>query len=48
MPGVKTGDMGPKFGFFGIDNGWMTMDKVRIPRSHMLQRFIGVDREGSV
>ena len=48
MPGVKTGDMGPKFGFHGKDNGWMTMNKVRIPRSHMLQRFIGVDREGSV
>jgi acyl-CoA oxidase len=48
MPGVKTGDMGPKFGYHGKDNGWMTLDKVRIPRSQMLQRFIGVDREGAV
>jgi|TARA_B110000285_G_scaffold229753_1_gene295085 acyl-CoA oxidase len=33
MPGVKTGDMGPKLGYFGKDNGWMTLDKVRVPRS---------------
>jgi acyl-CoA oxidase len=48
MPGIKTGDLGPKFGYHDKDNGWMTMDKVRIPRSHMLQRFIGIDEEGGV
>lgn len=48
MPGVKTGDMGPKFGYNSKDNGWMTLNKVRIPRDQMLQRFIGVDRDGSV
>lgn len=48
MPGIKTGDMGPKFGYRGKDNGWMTLNKVRIPRDQMLQRYIGVDREGSV
>ena len=32
MPGVKTGDMGPKFGYGSKDNGWMTLDHVRIPR----------------
>ena len=31
MPGVKSGDIGPKFGYNGKDNGWMTFDKVRIP-----------------
>lgn len=33
MPGVKTGDMGPKFGYHSKDNGWMVLDNVRIPRS---------------
>jgi acyl-CoA oxidase len=33
MPGIKTGDMGPKFGYGSKDNGWMTLDNVRIPRS---------------
>ena len=48
MPGIKTGDMGPKFGYHGKDNGWMTFKNVRIPRDQMLQRYISVDKEGSV
>lgn len=47
MPGVKTGDMGPKFGYSSKDNGWMTLDNVRIPRMQMLMRFQGVDAEGN-
>lgn len=48
MPGIKTGDLGPKFGFNGKDNGWMTLDHVRIPRDQMMQKFIEIDREGSL
>lgn len=33
IQGIKTGDMGPKFGYLSKDNGWMTFDNVRIPRS---------------
>jgi acyl-CoA oxidase len=47
LPGVKTGDMGPKLGFLSKDNGWMTLDKVRIPRANMPSRFVKVDRDGS-
>tara|TARA_B110000285_G_scaffold228035_1_gene290347 strand:+ start:762 stop:1175 length:414 start_codon:yes stop_codon:yes gene_type:complete len=47
MPGVKTGDMGPKIGYHGKDNGWATFNQVRIPRDNMLQKFIQVDREGT-
>lgn len=36
MPGIKTGDLGPKFGYNSSDNGWLTMDRVRIPRDRML------------
>jgi acyl-CoA oxidase len=32
MPGVKSGDLGPKFGYSSKDNGWMTFDNVRIPK----------------
>ena len=46
MPGIKCGDMGPKFGYHGKDNGWMTIDKVRIPRDQMLQKFTSVSKEG--
>ena len=47
MPGIKTGDLGPKLGYNGKDNGWATFDQVRIPRDQMLQKFIQVDREGT-
>jgi len=47
MPGVKTGDMGPKLGINDKDNGWATFDLVRIPRDQMLQKFVQVDREGT-
>lgn len=47
MPGVKTGDLGPKLGFKSKDNGWCTFNKVRIPRDQMLQKFVSVDREGT-
>jgi acyl-CoA oxidase len=46
MPGVKTGDMGPKLGYTSKDNGWATFDKVRIPRDQLLMRFVSVDRDG--
>ena len=46
MPGIKTGDMGPKFGYSSKDNGWMTMDNVRIPRENLLSRFTEIDKEG--
>jgi len=35
-PGIKCGDMGPKFGYNSKDNGWLTFDKVRIPRDQLL------------
>ena len=47
MLGVKTGDIGPKLGYSGKDNGWATFDQVRIPRDQMLQKFVQVDREGT-
>jgi acyl-CoA oxidase len=48
MPGIKCGDMGPKFGYGSKDNGWLTLDNVRIPRDNMPCRFVKVDRDGSV
>ena len=36
MPGCECGDMGPKFGYTGKDNGWLQFDHVRIPRTQML------------
>lgn len=47
MPGIVVGDIGSKFGFGSVDNGFMRMDHVRIPRQHMLMRFAKVGACGA-
>ena len=42
VAGVKVGDIGPKFGYFGADNGFLHLDHVRIPRENMLMRHAKV------
>jgi len=45
--GIKCGEMGPKLGWNSKENGWLSFEHVRIPRSQLLSKFICVDREGS-
>jgi acyl-CoA oxidase len=45
-PGVSIGDTGPKAGLAGIDNGWMSLEKVRVPRENLLDRFGTVNENG--
>jgi len=47
LKGVKTGDIGPKVGYFSKDNGWARFEQVRIPRTNLMMGFINVDREGN-
>lgn len=42
MPGIEMGDIGPKFGYNGVDNGFMRFDHVVVPRSAMLARYAKV------
>ena len=37
--GINVGDIGPKFGYFGMDNGFLVLDNVRIPRDNMLMKY---------
>lgn len=46
MPGVEVGDIGPKMGFNGVDNGFLRFTYVRVPRDAMLMRFAQVTPEG--
>jgi len=39
LPGIKVGDIGPKFGYNGVDNGFLSFNHVRVPRENMLMRF---------
>lgn len=46
LPGIRVGDVGPKRGNDGIDNGWVQFDHVRIPRTQMLSKWSRVNERG--
>jgi len=46
LPGVTTGDLGPKIGYNNMDNGFASFDNVVIPRRNMAMRFATVDEHG--
>ncbi|KAK9826538.1 hypothetical protein WJX74_001334 [Apatococcus lobatus] len=46
LAGVRVGDIGPKFGYNGVDNGYLMLDRVRIPRRAMLMRHARVTPDG--
>lgn len=47
LKGVKTGDIGPKFGYTQKDNGWAIFNQVRIPRTNMLMGMAEVSKDGA-
>jgi|CXWL01.1.fsa_nt_gi acyl-CoA oxidase len=46
LAGVTLEDCGAKLGLNGVDNGRLSFDHVRVPRTHLLDRFAQIDREG--
>jgi acyl-CoA oxidase len=48
LKGIQLGDMGTKLGYNSVDNGWLIFNKVRIPRTNMLSRFVFIDQDGSM
>lgn len=46
-PGVKIEDCGHKVGLNGIDNGYLSFEKVTVPYDSMLDRFAQIDAEGN-
>ncbi len=46
LPGVLIEDCGPKAGLNGVDNGRLTFDHARVPRSALLDRYASVSPEG--
>ena len=46
LPGVTIGDCGHKNGHNGIDNGYIILNHVRIPKSYALDAISGVNENG--
>ncbi|ORZ25277.1 hypothetical protein BCR42DRAFT_363335 [Absidia repens] len=44
LPGITVGDIGPKFGFGTVDNGFLMFDHYRVPHVSLLARFSQVDK----
>jgi acyl-CoA oxidase len=47
MPGVEISDCGHKGGLNGVDNGRLSFDRVRVPRTALLNRFGDVAEDGT-
>ncbi|PGH02210.1 acyl-CoA oxidase [Blastomyces parvus] len=43
LDGVYVGDIGPKFGYNTMDNGFLLLNQLKIPHVNMLARFSHVD-----
>ncbi|MCJ1475366.1 fatty-acyl coenzyme A oxidase [Lambiella insularis] len=44
---IHVGDIGPKFGYNTVDNGFLLFNHVKVPHVHMLAKFSGVDPKTS-
>jgi acyl-CoA oxidase len=47
LPGVRIEDNGPKMGENGVDNARLWFDHVHVPRAALLNRFGGVEADGT-
>uniref|UniRef100_A0A4W3GYY7 Acyl-coenzyme A oxidase n=1 Tax=Callorhinchus milii TaxID=7868 RepID=A0A4W3GYY7_CALMI len=47
LPGVTVGDIGPKMNFDQVDNGFLILQNVHIPRENMLCRYSEVSPDGT-
>lgn len=45
LPGIAVGDIGPKYGYASMDNGYMLFDHLRVPKSALLSRYVDVSDE---
>ncbi|RMD39579.1 hypothetical protein DV735_g5540, partial [Chaetothyriales sp. CBS 134920] len=48
LEGIVIGDIGPKYGYPGMDNGYMLFKRFRVPHSALLSRYSGVDPDSGV
>jgi len=47
LPGVDIGEIGKKLGMASVNQGFLGLNHVRIPRTNMLMKFAKVERDGT-
>ncbi|ALC41620.1 Acox57D-d [Drosophila busckii] len=47
LPGVDIGEIGKKLGMHAVNQGFLGLKNVRIPRTNMLMKYTKVERDGS-
>ena len=45
--GIEVGELGGKIGYNTMDNGYISFDHYRIPRTMLLSRFVNIERDCS-
>ena len=45
LDGIVIGDIGPKYGYTSMDNGYMLFNHHKVPHSALLSRYSGIDSE---
>jgi len=45
LDGIVIGDIGPKYGYPGMDNGYMLFSNFRVPHTALLSKYSGVDAQ---
>ncbi|QIW97398.1 hypothetical protein AMS68_002916 [Peltaster fructicola] len=45
LPNIHIGDIGPKYGYNTMDNGYLFFNHVKVPHIAMLARFVSIDKE---
>lgn len=48
LEGIVIGDIGPKYGYTAMDNGYMLFKNLKVPHSALLSRYSGVDSESGM
>src|SRR5271156_441911 len=48
LDGIVIGDIGPKYGYTSMDNGYMLFNNLRVPHASLLARYSGVDSESGL
>lgn len=48
LPGIEIGDIGQKLGYNSVDNGFLLLNQIHVPRIALLSKFSEITPEGDL